>query len=197
MKDDALKWICERSASISDHPDVFSCTWIAKGIHESVYKVRKYMKELEAVQGKFISFQDEYSLACRKNEQDMLELPDKLKLTPLTWGSLGQGILTGKNDQNATFGTDDRRSREIYTNFHGDTLRQNLKIVEAMRGIAGEVNKPLSAVAIRWILDYIPESVVIVGIKNVSQLLSNAEAMGWKLDDQYIQHLEVVSRKAV
>ena len=48
MKDDALKWICERSASISDHPDVFSCTWIAKGIHESVYKVRKYMKELEA-----------------------------------------------------------------------------------------------------------------------------------------------------
>ena len=47
MKDDALKWICERSASISDHPDVFSCTWIAKGIHESVYKVRKYMKELE------------------------------------------------------------------------------------------------------------------------------------------------------
>ena len=48
MKDDALKWICEQSAAISNHPDVFSCTWIAEGIHESVYKVRKYMKELEA-----------------------------------------------------------------------------------------------------------------------------------------------------
>ena len=48
MKDDALKWICERAAAICNHPDVFSCTWIADGIHESVYKVRKYMKELEA-----------------------------------------------------------------------------------------------------------------------------------------------------
>ena len=36
MKDDALKWICEQSAEISDHPDVFSCTWIAKGTHESL-----------------------------------------------------------------------------------------------------------------------------------------------------------------
>ena len=48
MKDDVLKWICEQSASISNHPNVFSCTWIANRIHESVYKVRKYMKELEA-----------------------------------------------------------------------------------------------------------------------------------------------------
>ena len=155
------------------------------------------IQELEAVQGKFVSFQDEYSLACRKNEKDMLELPDKLQLTPLTWGSLGQGILTGKDDQNSAFGNDDRRSREIYANFHGDTLRQNLKIVEAMRGIAGDLNKPLSAVAIRWILDYIPESVVIAGIKNISQLLSNTEAMGWKLDDQHIRQLEVISRKPV
>lgn len=48
MKDDALKWICEQSAAICNHPDVFPCTWIASGIHESVYKVRKCMKELEA-----------------------------------------------------------------------------------------------------------------------------------------------------
>lgn len=48
MKDDALKWICRQSAAICNHPDVFSCTWIAKGIHESVYKVRKCMKELES-----------------------------------------------------------------------------------------------------------------------------------------------------
>ena len=48
MKDDALKWICEHTAFISNHPYVFSCTWVAEEINESVYKVRKYMKELEA-----------------------------------------------------------------------------------------------------------------------------------------------------
>ena len=47
-RNDALKWICEQSAERSDHPDVFPCTWISKDIHESVYKVRKCMKELES-----------------------------------------------------------------------------------------------------------------------------------------------------
>ena len=47
-KEDALKWIAEQSAAICNHPYVFPCTWIAKDIGESVYKVRKYMKELEA-----------------------------------------------------------------------------------------------------------------------------------------------------
>lgn len=46
-KEDALKWIAEQTAAISNHPYVFSCTWIAKSIGESVHKVRKYMKELE------------------------------------------------------------------------------------------------------------------------------------------------------
>ena len=47
-KEDALKWICEQSAAICNHPYTFPCTWIAEDIGESVYKVRKYMKELEA-----------------------------------------------------------------------------------------------------------------------------------------------------
>lgn len=46
-KEDALKWIAEQSAAICNHPTVFPCTAIAKGIGESPYKVRKYMKELE------------------------------------------------------------------------------------------------------------------------------------------------------
>lgn len=47
-KEKALKWIAEKSAAICNHPDVFSCTWIAKDIGEPVRKVRQYMKELEA-----------------------------------------------------------------------------------------------------------------------------------------------------
>lgn len=45
-KDDALRYICLRSAAICEHGYVFPCTTIATGIKESVYKVRKYMKEL-------------------------------------------------------------------------------------------------------------------------------------------------------
>lgn len=69
--------------------------------------------ELGSHIGKFVSFQDEYSLATRKNEDDMLVLSKELELTPLTWGSLGQGILSGKYDINVKFESNDRRSRDI------------------------------------------------------------------------------------
>ena len=146
--------------------------------------------ELLQYKGKFVSFQDEYSLACRKNEEDMTILSEKLELTPLTWGSLGQGILTGKYDKNTKFGADDRRSRDIYVNFHGDKLLENLEIVEEMKIISEKINKPVSAIAIRWILDYLEDSVVIAGIKNPKQLEGNASALGWTLDREFIDILD-------
>lgn len=151
------------------------------------------LEELKGEVGKFVSFQDEYSLACRKNESDMIDLSEKLKLTPITWGSLGQGILSGKYDKSSTFGSDDRRSREIYVNFHGDKLLKNLEIVEVLKDVAKEVGKPVPAVAIRWILDYLKESAVIVGIKNPQQLQGNMEALGWQLSKEQIEWLQQVS----
>lgn len=151
--------------------------------------------ELEKLKGKFVAFQDEYSLACRKNERDMFDFSENYSLTPMTWGSLGQGILTGKyTKENASFGADDRRSREIYVNFHGEKLEKNLEIVEHMKKIAEARGKSISSVAIRYILDYIPNSVVLAGIKRPSQLLGNAEAFGWSLSADELKTLEEISR---
>lgn len=143
----------------------------------------------------FVSFQDEYSLACRKNEQDMFSFRDECGMTPLTWGSLGQGILTGKYDKNCKFETNDRRSRDIYVNFHGEKLLKNLEIVEAMREIAQEIDKPVSTIAIRWILDYLKGSVVLVGAKRPSQVLDNVKALTWTLTEKQIDKLEKISKE--
>lgn len=143
---------------------------------------------------RFVSFQNEYSLACRKNESEMFEFRDKYHLTPLTWGSLGQGILSGKyNLNNVNFGADDRRSREVYVNFHGEKLRQNLRIVECLKEIALQRNKSVSAVAIRFILDYIKDSAVLVGIKRTQQLYQNIEACNWNLTENEIKQLIEIS----
>ena len=48
IKDKVLKYICEHDALIDGYPKVFPCTCISKYINESVYKVRKCMKELES-----------------------------------------------------------------------------------------------------------------------------------------------------
>ncbi len=143
----------------------------------------------------FVSFQNEYSLACRKNENDMFRFRDEFSMTPFTWGSLGQGILSGKYDKNCTFESNDRRSREIYVNFHGEKLLKNLEIVEVLKEIAEEQNKSVSSVAIRWILDYLEDSVVIVGAKSPKQILQNAEALDWTLTQEQINRLEKVSKE--
>lgn len=151
--------------------------------------------ELEPYLGKFVSFQDEYSLACRKNEADIVDISEKLHMNPLTWGSLGQGILTGKyTADNVNFGADDRRSRDIYVNFHGDKLMKNLDIVEVIKHIAAKYQKPVSAVAIRFILDHLPDSVVLCGVKHSGQVLENVKGNDWKLEDADLELLDCVSR---
>lgn len=143
----------------------------------------------------FVSFQDEYSLACRKNENDMFSFRDEFGMTPFTWGSLGQGILSGKYDKNCKFEANDRRSREIYVNFHGEKLLKNLEIVEVLKEIANETGKSVSSVAIRWIIDYLKDSVVIVGAKSPKQVLQNAESLSFTLTDEQISRLEKISKE--
>lgn len=157
-------------------------------IHEADYD------EIKPFIGRIVSVQDEYSLACRKNEKDLKTLSADFQITPFTWGSLGQGILTGKYDKSVAFESNDRRSRDIYVNFHGDKLLKNLDIVEAMKPIAEAHGKPVSAVAIRFILDWLEGSVVLVGAKRPNQILGNIEGLDWSLSDEEIRALEEVSK---
>ena len=153
------------------------------------------LAEVSAFKGCFVSFQDEYSLACRKNEQDIRRLSESLGLTPMTWGSLGQGILTGKyNRNNVDFKAGDRRSREIYVNFHGEKLLKNLEIVEVLKQLSEKYGKPVSAVAVRFILDFLPESVVLSGVKRPAQITDNIQGCDWSLDVEDLRRLEEVSR---
>ena len=153
------------------------------------------VEELLPFKGKFVSFQNEYSLACRSHEKDMQKLVSLLDVTPLTWGSLGQGILTGKYGRDVRFDASDRRSRATYKNFHGEKLQKNIDIVDVMRSISPEYEKPLSAIAIRFILDHLTDSAVLVGVKRKEQVLSNVEACGWKLSAEHLNMLRSISEE--
>lgn len=151
--------------------------------------------ELLPFKNTFVCCQDEFSLACRSHEKDLREVESKLNVNPFTWGSLGQGVLTGKYNKDCSFNGNDRRSRDIYVNFHGEKLIKNLEIVETMRPIAEQHNVSIAAVAIRFILDYLKDSVVLVGAKRPSQILGNLEALGWKLSEDELKILNSVSRQ--
>ena len=153
------------------------------------------LPEIEKYKDRFVSFQDEYSLAIRKNERDLKVLSTELNVTPMTWGSLGQGILSGKYDKNSVFAQNDRRSRKEYVNFHGEKLIRNLEIVGHLRELTQKYEKSIPAIAIRWILDYIPNSIVIAGIKDINQLNMNASALGWNLLETDVEYLSKISKE--
>lgn len=142
----------------------------------------------------FISLQDEYSLATRKNENNLLTISKELGLTPMTWGSLGQGILAGRINKDTVFAEGDRRLRPEYVNFHGAKFEHNLQIVEVLKELAQKYNKSVPSIAIRYTLDFIPNSVTLVGIKNPKQLKDNVEALGWELEKDDISRLQEISK---
>ena len=139
------------------------------------------------------SFQNHFSLAHRVDEPAMRSIAKQLELAPLTWGSLGQGILTGKYGADVHFESNDRRSRTIYDNFYGEKLQKNLRIVDVMRPIASAHQVPVASVAVRWILDELPDSVVITGVKSPRQAEENALAMTFALSDDERAALNDVS----
>lgn len=144
--------------------------------------------------GKFVSFQNQYSLACRDYENDIRNISRELDINPFTWGSLGQGILTGKYGRDIRFPEDDRRSRPTYPNFHGEKLQKNIDIVECMKKIGRCYGRQPAAVAVRYILDYLPDSIAIVGVKRKEQVISNCEACDWKLNKQDLETLDNLSK---
>jgi aryl-alcohol dehydrogenase-like predicted oxidoreductase len=154
----------------------------------------KDVPELINYRGKFVSFQNEYSLANREHEPDIHRIVDEVSVTPMTWGSLGQGILTGKYGRDVQFDESDRRSRAVYKNFHGAKLEKNMDIVDKMKAISAMNGKPIPSIAIRFILDYLADSVVIAGVKTKAQVLSNLDAFGWSLDNKQMAELNIVSR---
>lgn len=132
------------------------------------------------------SFSFEYSLANRVFEPVVYANQEESGLCFLSWGSLGQGVLSGKYDQNATLPETDRRRREVYVNFHGEKLAHNLRIVDYMREILPQYkNKTLTQMAIRWILDQIPFSIALTGVKREEQLKDNFGALGWKIEKEH------------
>ena len=63
-----------------------------------------------------------------------------------------------------------------------------------MKGIAAKYEKTVPSVAIRFILDKLTDSVVIAGAKNKGQIISNSEAMDWKLSQEDVALLDDISK---
>lgn len=124
--------------------------------------------------------QVQYSLVDRQLAEDLQETARRHGVPLVPWGSLAQGLLTGKYNAQSQFDASDRRSR--YENFTGEKFLSNLKVVDQLRGIAPRYGRSIGQTAIRWLLDAPGVGSVLFGAKTPEQVIDNLGAMDWKLD---------------
>lgn len=127
------------------------------------------------------SLQSPYSMLQRDVEDEILPYCIEYRIGFLAYGPLCRGLLTGKFDENTPL-TD--RARQIDPAFLGDTYRANLRKVRQLADIANRVGRPLSALAINWVIHRPGVTAAIVGAKRPSQLAENLQAIDWTIDPQ-------------
>jgi len=134
----------------------------------------------------------EYSLANRSNELAAKDFSSR-NFTFFSYGSLGQGVLSGKYGKSSKFSAEDRRSRPEYKNFYGQNYESNLGIVEVINKWGKHLDMPVPMLALSWIRKAIPNSVPIVGIKNTSQLEGVLGLTDFVLPDEAFNEFDMVS----
>jgi len=142
----------------------------------------------------FVSASLEYSLVERVHERAARQIA-AAGLTFLAYGSLGQGILSGKYREGDRFAADDRRSRLRYRNFHGERRARNSRIVEVVIKQAQRLGASATQVAIAWVLHTVAGSVALVGIKRAEQLRDALGALRLNLPDDALAELDAASRE--
>jgi aryl-alcohol dehydrogenase-like predicted oxidoreductase len=126
--------------------------------------------------------QIQYSLVYPQDAADLFETACSCGVPFVTWGSLAQGLLTGKFDASAHFAADDRRRR--YESFQGESFERNLAVVERLKSVSARVRATPGQVALCWLLDSANVASVLVGAKRRSQVEENVEAIRVRLTDE-------------
>jgi aryl-alcohol dehydrogenase-like predicted oxidoreductase len=128
-----------------------------------------------------VSLQAPFNLLDRGIEADVLPAAAAAGVAVITWGSLAQGLLSGRLDDEAIRRFDPEDVRRRNPVFQQPRLRHSLAVVDQLRAIAARYGRTPGQVAIRWVLDTPGVTCALTGIKTPEQIRENA-GVTWELD---------------
>lgn len=133
---------------------------------------------------KFVAIQVEYSLIQRGPERDLLPMAEEFGLSVTAWGSLGNGLLTGKYLDGQT-----GRLRENSPRFS----EKNNLIAAELKAVADEMGVSASQVALAWVMQRHSAIIPVVGVRNEIQLNANLDSLKVRLGDEVLLRLDNIS----
>ncbi|MFF5172135.1 aldo/keto reductase [Micromonospora sp. NPDC000089] len=126
--------------------------------------------------------QMEYSLFTRDVEAEMLATCRELGVALVAYSPVGRGLLTGAISGRDQLADDDWR--RTVPRFAEDNLDANLRLVEEVRAVAGEIGCTPAQAALAWLLAQGEDILPIPGTKRVRYLEENAAAADIRLSPQ-------------
>ena len=145
-----------------------------------------------------IAMQMEYSLVARGIETEHVPAAQECGLGILPWSPLAGGFLAGKYQragQSAQPASGEGRLSGVNP-FSGPFTKfteRNWGILDALRGVAGQLTRPLAQVALAWVAQQPGVTAPIVGASRLEQLQDNIAALDIRFSPEQAKTLDQAS----
>jgi aryl-alcohol dehydrogenase-like predicted oxidoreductase len=131
--------------------------------------------------------QSEYSLWTRDLEAEVLPACRELGISLVAYSPLGRGMLTGAIGKDTALDAGD--FRRANPRFQRENFEANLRLVEALRGIAAEKGCTAGQLALAWLLSQGRDIVPIPGTRRVKYLEENVAADAVELSEAELRRI--------
>jgi aryl-alcohol dehydrogenase-like predicted oxidoreductase len=132
-----------------------------------------HIREAQAVHP-MAATQPEYSLWTRNVELGVLDTCKELGIALVAFSPTGRGAFGGVLTDPSTLEEKDLRTK--MPRFNAENWPHNLKLVEKLKGLAGDVGVLPAQLALRWVLEQGENCHVIPGTTSIGHLEQNFEA---------------------
>jgi len=191
------------SETLSTLNDLVRC---GKVRYIGVSNYRGYQLEKAAALSKemgleqYMCLQPQYSLLCREVEWEVLEAAKDLGLGVIPWSPLRGGWLTGKYTRDTKEPPTGSRlawSNSVgfpETNWENNASEHTWKVIDVLQEVSKKLNKSMSQVALRWLMQQPIVTAPIVGPKNLEQAEDNLQIFSWSIPKEDMEKLDKVSK---
>jgi aryl-alcohol dehydrogenase-like predicted oxidoreductase len=133
------------------------------------------------------AIQNEYSMATRDPEKEVIPLCEELGIGFVPWWPLNCQLLTGWIDANTRFSPGDLRAST--PRFSPESLAANMKLVDLVKTWANRKNAKPAQIALAWLLAQKPWIVPIPGTTVMAHMIENSAADSIKFTPSEIAEL--------
>ncbi len=124
------------------------------------------------------AIQNEYSMATRDPEKEVIPLCEELRIGFVPWWPLDCQLLTGWIDATTRFAAGDLRA--VTPRFSPESLAQNMKLVDLIKTWAVRKQAVPAQIALAWLMAQKPWIVPIPGTTVMQHMVENSGADGVK-----------------